>query len=792
MAAVLGCIATMFSGNSYAAGAVDLSSAAVVVRPGDVPTAEKSAAVVLVEEVQKRTGIHLETSTQWPAGKVAIAITSQAQVTGWGRTAPVRSGKDQPESRPDGFRVFVDTANTSGPVVWIIGADPRATLFGVGALLRNLDWAKGQAHIAADLDVATAPMSPIRGHQIGYRHAANSWDAWDAAQFDQFFRELALFGANSIEGIPFQDERTSSLMKYSRRDMNKIQSQICQRYGLDYWVWTPADFDLKNTELRDKELAKYDELFHDCPELTGVFFPGGDPGSNPPELVIPFLEEVAKRLHATHPKAGMWLSLQGFEADQVKYVFDYLDKTQPTWLEGLCEGPSSPPIALLRQKMPKQYKLRMYPDVTHNKLSQYEVPWWDQAFATTLGREAINPRPTQYAYIHNWFAPYCDGFISYSDGVHDDVNKTVWSALSWDRNKPVRDILVEYARFFFGSSVAEDAADGILALEKNWHGPLLTNGAVDGTLLAWQALEKRAPELLDTSWRWQMCLVRAYYDAFLHRRLLNETRLEDQANAILLDAPKRGADKATADAMTVLNRSVTEPVAADLRTHIVDLYEKLFHSVGLQSSVPKYQASGAERGASLDFVDQPLNNRWWLEDEFKKVQALGTETDKVARLKEIATWEHPGAGSYYDNVGNTAKSPHVLHSDVVVTMHAEGSIPGPTFWWWDDGMTRRRLSWQISMDWPQAMVYEGLDPNAKYVVRTTGYGKTLLKINDVRVEPTLNGKEIGEIREFPVPQDALKDRKITLTFDRPTDEGHLNWRQQSRLSEVWVLKQDAK
>jgi hypothetical protein len=30
----------------------------------------------------------------------------------------------------------------------------------------------------------------------------------------------------------------------------------------------------------------------------------------------------------------------------------------------------------------------------------------------TLGREAINPRPVQYAEIHNTFAPYTAGFIS--------------------------------------------------------------------------------------------------------------------------------------------------------------------------------------------------------------------------------------------------------------------------------------------------------------------------------------------------------------------------------------------
>ena len=55
----------------------------------------------------------------------------------------------------------------------------------------------------------------------------------------------------------------------------------------------------------------------------------------------------------------------------------------------------------------------------------------------------------------------------------------------------VRDILMEYARAYFGPAVAEDAADAILALERNWRGPLIDNGAVEGTLLEWQDLERR-------------------------------------------------------------------------------------------------------------------------------------------------------------------------------------------------------------------------------------------------------------------------------------------------------------
>ena len=161
----------------------------------------------------------------------------------------------------------------------------------------------------------------------------------------------------------------------------------------------------------------------------------------------------------------------------------------------------------------------------------------------------------------------------------------------------------------------------------------------------------------------------------------------------------------------------------------MDLYDKLFHSIGLQSSVEKYFASGAERGASLDFIDIPLNNRWWLEDEFTKVRKLGSEAEKCARLNLIAAWERPGPGSFYDDVGNTAKSPHVRRCEASFGNPAEGANPEPTFWWMDEGKSRKRLSWLTTMDWPEAVIYEGLDPDATYKVRLTGYGQSLLKIN---------------------------------------------------------------
>jgi hypothetical protein len=464
-------------------------------------------------------------------------------------------------------------------------------------------------------------------------------------------------------------------------------------------------------------------------------------------------------------------------------VYRWVEENQPAWLGGLVHGPSSPDLAETRQRLPARYGVRHYPDITHCVRCQYPVPWWDPAFACTLGREPINPTPTYQFQIHNAFAQYTNGFLSYSDGVHDDVNKVVWTQLAWEPRADVREVLIDYSRFFFGPDVAEQAADSILALERNWQGPLRTNGGVDATLALWRDLDSRTR--LRDNWRWQMCLLRANYDAHVRHRLIYESGLEDQANEALAEAPTRGADAVVETALGILKRAETERRRPELRERIEELCEDLFRSIGLQTSVERYQASGAERGAVLDFVDYPLNNRWWLEDQFAEIRKLPSEEEKLTRLELIRTWENPGPGSFYDDIGNVAKSPHVLRGESPDTDPKMIRNQNPDYW--EGGRKRSRQSWFSKMDWPIGLRYDGLDPTARYAVRTSGFGECLLRIDGERVPPTIDGKEIGEFKEFPVPQHLLADGTLVLTFDVP-HEPHLNWRQQSRLTELWLLR----
>ena len=67
---------------------------------------------------------------------------------------------------------------------------------------------------------------------------------------------------------------------------------------------------------------------------------------------------------------------------------------------------------------------------------------------------------------------------------------------------------------------------------------------------------------------------------------------------------------------------------------------------------------------------------------------------------------------------------------------------------------------------------KGLDPQGTYTVRLTGYGQSLLRLDGDRVTPSVDGKEIGEFKEFPVPPHRVQDGRLVLTWDSPTNESN--------------------
>ena len=748
----------------------DLSKATLLVSSEIKSPVSETLIQALQEEIAQRTTIQIPVADKWSqAPVIAIVLASDKALAGVTVPSP-----DKPLIQPESFAVILG-GNAQQPVLWLIAFDPRGALFAAGHFLRHATLERQKITVAPTCETITAPEYSLRGHQLGYRGQANSYDAWSPQQYEQYIRELAIFGTNSIEVIPFWNN-PSPFMKTPPDEMHRHISDVCRRYDLEYWAWMPSDANLSDPEQVAAEVKKYSEHFKSVPRMDGIFFPGGDPGENHPKDVLPFLQTIATELKKYHPQAGVWVSLQGFSAERIDYFYHYLETEKPEWLRGVVTGPGSPPLSETRFRLPDQYLHRHYPDITHNVRCDYPVLNWDQAFALTLGREAINPQPYRYSDIHNRYAPFTDGFITYSDGAHDDLNKMVWSRKGWDSSEDVLKIIDQYVRFFFGAKSDDRVTEAILGLERNWDGSVERNAGIEMTFALWQNLENKYPEL-QKNWRWQMMLVRAYYDTYQRRRKIYEQNLEKEATHILSQAEAMGSDKAMQQALAKVNQADTNPISPELVKRIEDYCEALFHSIGLQTSVEKYNAQYAQRGCILDYMNYPLNNRWWLYDEFEKIKQMPSEQEKLARLKIISTWDNPGKGSYYDNISNISQSPHVK-----TTLYDACDIA-----WWDNGKSRKRLSTQTFQREP-VLVYEDLDPNGRYIIRIAGEGDALLRVNGERIAPIVYNKELETFKEFLIDRKHVCTGKMTVTFDMP-EESHLNWRRQSKICDVWLLKQ---
>jgi hypothetical protein len=689
-------------------------------------------------------------------------------------------------------------------VVFIIGNDSRGVLFGVGRLLREMHLTRGKITLSDNIHIATAPKYSLRGHQLGYRPKTNSYDGWNLALWEQYIRDLAVFGTNAVELIPprSDDDADSPHFPLPPMDMMIGMSRLLDDYGLDVWIWYPAmDTDYSKPETVQFALKEWGEVFQKLPRIDAIFVPGGDPGHTSPKVLMALLEKQTENLHRYHPKAQMWVSPQSFTKPWLDEFCEILQKEQPAWLSGVVYGPQvRVPLPELREMIPAKYPIRRYPDITHSLRCQFPVPDWDVAYALTEAREVINPRPVDEAKIFRVWQESAIGFICYSEGCNDDVNKIVWSSLGWDPDSSIIDILRQYGRYFIGDRYEDDFAQGLLALERNWRGPLISNTSVETTLEQFRALEKSASPALKLNWRFQQALYRAYYDAYERRRLIYETDLENQAMDRLRVAKELGSGPALRQAEGILERAVTNRTAPDLRARVFELAEALFQSIRMQLSVERYQAISVGRGANLDTIDIPLNNRRWLQEQFQRIRKLDSESARLQEIDAILNWTNPGPGGFYDELGNPSRRPHLVRPLVGLTMSGRDYDTDPGFYHSPLTGFHYVPDWRISWcrhaesfyDAPLNMLYSDLDSKARYRIRVVYAGDNprprirLIANKEIEVHPWRSKGFPPHPVEFDIPPQATSKGELLLSWFQEPGRGGAG--RGCQVAEVWLIK----
>ncbi|ODS81465.1 MAG: hypothetical protein ABS46_11425 [Cytophagaceae bacterium SCN 52-12] len=784
-------------------GQLDLSRAKLY-----VAVAEKSKLMrtqeVLTGEIASRTSVTLSSAARLqPGGGPYIILALEDDVF----QLPEALRKQYlalPSIQKEGFKFFV---NEQLKAAVIVGKDERGLLYGVGRFLRKAELAPRSIVLNGSPAIATSPRYPIRGHQLGYRPKTNSYDAFTVGQFDQYIRELALFGANSIEIMPpkTDDDFTSRHMKLPAIDMVREQSRIAAGYGLDVWMWYPnLEKDYSNPETIKKELAEREEVFKTVPKLNALFAPGGDPGDLEPDELFAWMEKVAGLLRKYHPDAKVWISPQSFRPDKPWFdaFFNHVNKGYP-WLGGIVFGPwVKVSIEEIRARINPAVPIRNYPDITHSLACQYPVPDWDMAWAATLGREAVNPRPYDQKLFHNIVAPYCAGSISYSEGTNDDLNKFVWSDQDWDPETDVMETLRDYSRLFFGPAFAVPGAWAIAALEENSRGAVLAKESVNRTLFQWQAMERQADQKLLGNARFQMGLIRAYFDAYTRERLIYETNLEQRAREVLAQAGAADVREKIKTASALLESGWKSPVRPELKQKCFELADSLYKSIGAQLTIEKHGAM-AGRGNFIDNIQFPLTNAPWLLARLESIAALADPAGQLTAIKEMLHRTDPGPGGFYDHLASP-ESRHRIVSEVAWEQDPGSlrsprtgfglNLPDNTLYRDIEGAARKvplvpkNWSNQIETiyDTPLRVRYDNLEKEAAYRIRVvyTGRFKSNIRLVGDNQVPVHDYIKVGTqpVYEFDVPREITSDGAAEFTWTcKEAERG-------SQVSEVWLIK----
>lgn len=516
----------------------------------------------------------------------------------------------------------------------------RGLIYAVGMFLRKSEFRNNAIHLICDFSGDYSPFMQIRGHQLGWRTTANSYEAWTAEEYFQYIKELMFFGCNIFEHIAINDNSDmNDLMKYpSPKEFIKACNEKVRELDVDISYWYPH-----GDKSIEESVAERENFFSEISDAQVFFPPGSDPGDFPAPESIKRTIEIAKAIRKHNPDIKVFPSAQspdGFGKWGEEFIAE-MNKL-PEEIDGIITGPNcAMPLHDLRRRLPMKYPVRLYPDITHNVKCEYPVHFdredWHYALAATLGREAINPRPTEYRTIHRLTRQYITGSVSYSEGINDDVNKFVWSDMDYFPDVKLTDSLSDYARLFFPGADTKKVVNGILGLEKNWEGDPAENPHIETTLGFFNELKKENPELLDNA-RFLLCLFRAECDMLVKSRRVTELELISDAVYYL---KKMQIDKAR----EVLSTPFSDEYNS-LREDISAHGKKLFEKVGLQLDVKNYLANGWERGATLDTIDNPVTDRLYLLGRLGYAETL-TDEEKSGFIARLLSMRKTNRDEYY-------------------------------------------------------------------------------------------------------------------------------------------------
>ena len=439
--------------------------------------------------------------------------------------------------------------------------------------------------LPAEFQLETGPRYPLRGHQLGYRPKTNSYDGWDLAQWERYIRDLAVFGTNAIELIPPRSDDDADSPHFPRPPMemmvgmSRSATTTASTSGSGTRRWTVT------TPTRDRRFGpagvgrRLPQAASDRRRLRARRRPRPHPAQGADGLA----GKAGGSLRRHHPKARCGSRRRAFDKSGSTNSWRSCNRARLAGRRRLrAAGPhrACPSCARPSRAVSDPRLSRHHPQPA---TASTPSPTGTSPIALTEGTRGHQPpaagpgrdlprirRP--YDRLHHLFRRL--------QRRRQQV-RLERPGLGPRRRRgrhapPVQPLLPR------PDATPTTFAQGLLALERNWRGPLLTNAGVETTLAAVPGLEAPGRPQTLLNWRFQQALYRAYYDAYVRDRLIDETALEAAGARISSARPARSARIAAhRGGRAILDRAVDAP-SRPIAARVFELAEALFQSIRMQ------------------------------------------------------------------------------------------------------------------------------------------------------------------------------------------------------------------
>ncbi|RKX55670.1 MAG: hypothetical protein DRP50_02170 [Thermotoga sp.] len=825
---------------------VKLTKYSRLVVPSHTFPLEDLAVEILIKEVKKKTGMVLNKTVK----KKALSNFNTIMIVGQSSNIKeVINSVNIPEqslyypSKPEGFWIKCGKKDNKSYIL-IIGTDPHGVLYGIGKFLRLATFSQKVVEVS-ETEILENPAFKIRGHFLASHKQNNVTEFWDIEHYEEYIKELALFGVNTIGLYPVHFARWPGINPWGDKawfiseerrreweDRWQIQLQIpeiAHRYGMKYGIWIPPN-DIFPAQVKDnmslpgdpyvcpsipeaRELILFDRemVFKSLSNIDFLFVPSGDEGGCKKcgehgkcapwvKTYLKLVEDTYKILIKHHPKARIWISNQSLPYYQDQILYQYLDKERPEWIEYVAYGPGSDKVSayLNPSRVEHDNKFLDYPEF--GLLSRYLKEMRSQIpskYEIVLYPDITHPVRAQYS-IEN-IDPHIAFLCGREDAptfrpldltnIHQETVRYGTGSIPYSEGNHD-----DFNKIFWSQLDWRPKADVDKIIQeycKWWFGDEISKDAYNSILLIEKIYKKKLIESIadvDNLFSY----VKKINTSFPLTRLENNWRWQSIVfSAYLLKFLQMKVldeKELTPKINEFLLSSLNTAELPEMIRGVLSLYHRndmIYNDIKekLRQTAAKIEEVESMQFHSIDRLDSCITNLDWMIVELERTLNTDKPETMKQKVEQILKYEDPGPGGFYDDAGNPDRQPHLVREgNILSCVNIRNLSPD------------NRPSQNTHVLAPGSIGfkfrYTSLEPIAQYMVRVTYladdwcptcYQK--LYANDHLLHDDFKLPLVKPQQfVFDIPKEAIKNGILELRF--------LGKQKYVVVSEVWLIRKE--